>query len=199
MMTGAVNGSKIEGEVFLSANRRALHPVAVSNQIAATDIQFPLPEKGYPNTAEQLAKHPRVRWQEFPDALNRFVYNVLHPEASVDSDSVYDIDFPKIESCISVYHCATAIFFAPSDISGVGGMRKEVIRATPTWRRAGPRYDCVFVETDSSVDGFQGLHVARIKLFFSFTHKDHEFSCAIIHWFESIGDAPDPENRHVDC
>lgn len=69
-------------------------------------------------------------------------------------------------------------------------MRKEVIRATPSWRRSGSRYDCVFVETDPAAAGFRGLHVARVKLFFSFKYLGHDFSCALVRWFRTVGEQP---------
>lgn len=71
-------------------------------------------------------------------------------------------------------------------------MRREVIRAVPSWRNGDPRYDCVLVETDSSQSGMRGLHVARIRLFFSFSLNNKEYSCALIHWFEKTDLNPDP-------
>ncbi len=90
-----------------------------------------------------------------------------------------------------VYHSAKATFYSPSDISGVGGMRCEIIRAAPNWRKEGPRYDCVFVETDSEQVGFKGLDVARILLFFDFKYAEETYQCALIHWFDKVGDEPD--------
>ncbi len=108
-------------------------------------------------------------WPAFVSELSRFVYDQRHPNSPVNSDSDDDIpELPQISARISVFHSATAIFYAPSDLCGVGGMRREVIRATPTWRCGPPRYDCVFVVTDPQAAGFRALHVARVKLFFSF-------------------------------
>ncbi len=90
-----------------------------------------------------------------------------------------------------VYHSATSIFFSPSDPSGAGGMRKELIRACPSWRKRGPRYDCVFVETDPDSPGFKGLHVARVWLLFAFQHDGNRYECALVHWYEAKDDEPD--------
>ncbi len=144
-----------------------------------------------------------MAWSSFPDKLSRFAYETFHPDVDIDSgtdDSDIQDDEHKLEihSHISVYHSATANFFMPSDISGVGGMRKEVIRAAPSWHRGPPRFDCVFVETDGQLDGFRGLHVARIKLFFSFKLQGHFVSCALVHWFESVGEGPRRGHRNVD-
>lgn len=100
---------------------------------------------------------------------------------------------PTIEARIAVKHSATAIFYAPSDICGVGGMRKEIIRATPSWRRGPARYDCIYVATGEGPGSFRGLHVARVKLFFSFRHAGCDFSCALVHWFKAVGDRPDAD------
>ncbi len=61
----------------------------------------------------------------------------------------------------------------------------------PSWRNQGPRYDCVFVETDPDKPGFQGLHVARVLLLFSFEYRGLTYPCALIHWFTKTEEAPD--------
>ncbi len=148
-------------------------------------------EKGYPEDPGSLAEHPRVDWPSFQSELNMFVYDQCHPNSPLDSDSDSDVDPPDVHGQISVYHSATAIFYAPSDLCGVGGMRKEVIRATPTWRHGPPRYDCVFVVTHPREEGFRALHVARVKLFFSFKNSwGNEYPCALVHWFEVVGEHP---------
>ncbi|EMD39357.1 hypothetical protein CERSUDRAFT_46726, partial [Gelatoporia subvermispora B] len=36
-----------------------------------------------------------------------------------------------------------------------------------------------------------GFSIARIKLFFLFRHKRVLYPCALVHWYEVYGDAPD--------
>ena len=84
-----------------------------------------------------------------------------------------------------------SIFFAPSDPSGLTGLRKEHIRATPRWRSGPARYDCVFVTNSTSQKGFGGLKVARLRLLFSFSHKAVMYRCALVHWYDPVGDQPD--------
>ena len=62
---------------------------------------------------------------------------------------------------ISIYPSALATFHAPSDISGVGGMRRERIRAMKSWRKGPGCYDTVFVNMNS-LKGMLGLNVARV-------------------------------------
>lgn len=85
---------------------------------------------------------------------------------------------------IRVFHSATCVFHAPSDLSGIGGMHREIIRATPRWRGKSPRHDCVFVDKDPELDGFSGLNAAQVHLFFSFKFEQQVYSCALVQWFE---------------
>ncbi|KAF9497935.1 hypothetical protein BDN71DRAFT_1481481 [Pleurotus eryngii] len=94
---------------------------------------------------------------------------------------------------INVYHSAVSTFYAPSDLSGTKGMHLERIRATPRWQGdVGKRYDCVYLSNDSNEPGFRGLHVARLRLLFSFKWNGKTIPCALIHWFSAISDSPDP-------
>lgn len=91
---------------------------------------------------------------------------------------------------IKVFHSAASTYYAPSDLSGVGGMHREFIRATPLWKKGPGRYDCVYVEKDTTSDGFLGLLVARVNLFFSFTFQSTVYPCALVQWFSTYGDSP---------
>ncbi|KAF8522595.1 hypothetical protein BU17DRAFT_75141 [Hysterangium stoloniferum] len=81
----------------------------------------------------------------------------------------------------------------PSDLSGIGGMRSERIRATPNWRKEGPRYDTVFVNTNLDEDGMRGLDIARIKQLFSFKCQGHLYPCAAVQWYSRCGNEPDED------
>src|SRR5882762_5685331 len=88
-----------------------------------------------------------------PDLINliqQFLYDQCHSGSGSDTSTG---NLPEIHKKISVYTSAVATFYAPSDISGVGGMRCERIHAVDVWRKGPGRYDCVFVNTDPSVDG----------------------------------------------
>jgi hypothetical protein len=94
---------------------------------------------------------------------------------------------------IYVRNSAIATFYAPSDLSGIGGMHRERIRAVPMWRKDNAaRNDCVFLEKDPTLKGFQGLHVARVCLFFDFTIGDKYYPCALVHWFVPASNEPCP-------
>jgi hypothetical protein len=94
--------------------------------------------------------------------LRRFLYDQLYPNSSIPSSELSIHAYPEFHGRVHVFYNATATFRAPSDLSGIGGMRREYIRATPSWRNGHPRYDTVFINSDSSEDGMGGLEVARI-------------------------------------
>lgn len=97
----------------------------------------------------------------------------------------------KFGGPISVYHSATSIFRAPSDLSGMSGLKRELIRSAPNWRNEGPRRDCVFIETDPDSNGMCGLNIGRVKLFFSFQLEGENVPCALVHWHNKVSDRPD--------
>jgi hypothetical protein len=119
----------------------------------------------------------------------RFLFERLYP----NEDSSLTTDYPLIHSKISVFHSASATFYAPSDDSGIRGMRRERIRSTPSWRNKGPRHDCAFVVEDENLPGMRGLRVVRVKVFFSFTHEGTTYPCALVEWFKTAGRGPDAD------
>ncbi|KAM5530366.1 hypothetical protein V8D89_015967, partial [Ganoderma adspersum] len=69
---------------------------------------------------------------------------------------------------------------APSNPSGVSGMCREFIWATSNWRNSGPRYDCVFVNHDSTQQDLLSLDIAQIKLFFTLCIWGHQYQCTLV-------------------
>lgn len=82
------------------------------------------------------------------------------------------------------------MFFAPSDQSGTGGMIRQRIRATPSWRKGPARYDCVFIQSDPDLKGMQGLDAVQVRLFFSFVYSGDTYPCALVQWFTIVGENP---------
>ncbi|KAF8870453.1 hypothetical protein BD779DRAFT_1614118 [Infundibulicybe gibba] len=130
---------------------------------------------------------------ELPELCRRFLYDQLHqnnPELS--SANIPLAECPEISSKISVFHSAIAKFYAPSDESGMRGMRTERIWATPSWRGKGSKYDCALVVEDEDKPGMKGMSVVRAKLFFSFKHQGQTYPCALVDWFKTFGRSPNP-------
>jgi hypothetical protein len=101
-------------------------------------------------------------------------------------------EYPDYNGKVIPYPSAIATYLAPSDISGVHGMHREHIRATRSWRRGPPRYDCIFAEADRDLRGFRGLLAGRVFLFFTVRHEGEVFPCALVTWFSTVGEEPDP-------
>ncbi|KAN0126130.1 hypothetical protein V8E53_015345 [Lactarius tabidus] len=85
----------------------------------------------------------------------------------------------KITGKVYIYNSAHVVFYVPSNFSGLRGMHHKQIRSAPSWYSDAP--------------GFRSLLVAHFYLFFSFKYDDVHYPCALIHWFSTVGDAPDDE------
>jgi len=99
------------------------------------------------------------------DVLRRFLQSQLQDDDRHPEDVPLD-ECPFYDGFIRVYNSMSSMFYAPSDVSGLHGMRREHICCSPMWRNEGPRYDCVFVVTNPQAEGMLGLDVARILCFF---------------------------------
>ncbi|KAI1782208.1 hypothetical protein LXA43DRAFT_906440, partial [Ganoderma leucocontextum] len=139
-------------------------------------------ERNYPRTTDALGEV--IGLSTFDQFIRRFLFHQLHPD-SPESGSTLPLDScPILEGeSIYVHHSAEAVFYAPCNPSGVGGMRREFIRATPNWRNGGARYDCIFVNRDSTKKGFLGLDVAQVKIFFTLCVHGRQYQCALVHWY----------------
>ncbi|EPS96469.1 hypothetical protein FOMPIDRAFT_1130371 [Fomitopsis schrenkii] len=144
---------------------------------------------GYPRTLAALGAH--LHRPELTGEVARF----LATQYGLDpSDPATDLaQFTKPFMRVRVHHSAVVTYHAPGDPSGVGGMRREHIRATPSWRLGAARYDCAFVNKDPAQAGFRGLHAARIRLFLSFKFESKPYESALIEWFVPVGDEPDED------
>lgn len=103
-----------------------------------------------------------------------------------------DVD---IEACpiidpnlhIKLFKSATALYHAPSNVSGVAGMHRKVIHATPSWKHGPPQRDCVFVELDSKVAGFEGMNVVQVQMFLSFKYDGVEYKVVLYGGSKNMG------------
>ncbi|KAG1760301.1 hypothetical protein EDD22DRAFT_980688 [Suillus occidentalis] len=140
----------------------------------------------------QLARTPqrkRARTvMELADEVNVPHLRLPHPPEDVPAASC-----PRHDGRLYVFNSAAATFYAPSDPSGIGGMRREQIRACPLWRNVAARNDCVFVNANPDLEGMRGLEVARVKCFFSFKFNWVTYPCALVQWFDKVGDCADED------
>lgn len=133
----------------------------------------------------ELAAH--INQPRLPDLTRRFLYE---QRSGHSSDDVDIMNCPEVQSKVNVFHSAIAMFYAPSDNSGIRGMHRERIRSTPSWYGY-RRRDMVVVVINDAVSGFRGLSAARVELFFSFTYHGSVYPCALVHWFDTYNCSPD--------
>lgn len=72
-------------------------------------------------------------------------------------------------------------------------MHREIVRATPQWRRGVARFDCVFVNKYNEEPGMKGMEVARVRLLIRIKYMGIFYPCAVVHWFERTHDEPDAD------
>ncbi|TCD60043.1 hypothetical protein EIP91_010846 [Steccherinum ochraceum] len=128
------------------------------------------------------------------DALcRRFLYDQLYPDAVAADDLPLD-QCPALISNIPVYYSAAAVFYAPSDLIGPGGMQREMIRSNPSWRNEYGRYDTVLVQNNAEDEGYpmRGMWVARVPNFLAFSDEYTRYTCALVEWYKPCSEVPDP-------
>lgn len=125
------------------------------------------------------------------DLVRQFLTEQLYPDKELTEVPVSIMDCPHFDGRIRVFNSAVSTFFAPSDLSGIGGMKREYIRVSPKWRNGHARKDCVFVITDPNAHGMRGMDIAQVLTFFSFRLRGVYYPCAVVRWFNRVGDAPD--------
>jgi hypothetical protein len=137
-----------------------------------------------------------IQQENLEDLVRQFLFFHQNP-TSTEAPPISTCPSVEGVECISVFHSAKAVFYEPSNPTGVGGLYRETIRSTPRWKLSGvtaPRRDCVLLNTGSNVEGVQGLEVARVFLFFSFVLGEEVFDCALVHQFCKSFTDPDPDN-----
>ncbi|KAH9849164.1 hypothetical protein C2E23DRAFT_737876 [Lenzites betulinus] len=139
--------------------------------------------RGFPKTTEGVADI--VNTPNLPELIRRFLYVQVNNDIDFQAGGEVDLNLcPPAPTRLAVYPSALAVFYAPSDNSGVRGMKKERIRSCLSWRGGPPRHDCAFVVDDDTLPGFRGLAVVRVFLFFSFKHGNGTvYPCALVSWF----------------
>ncbi|KAG6807199.1 hypothetical protein H0H92_008439, partial [Tricholoma furcatifolium] len=113
------------------------------------------PVRKVPRNIYDLAEY--LELPTLPILTRQYLHEVLNPAGAA-------IELPEFpDTPVYIYNSARALYYAPSNLSGLGGMYQERIRASRSWYNGEPRYDCVFVgDADSDVErGMEGLNVAR--------------------------------------
>jgi hypothetical protein len=143
-------------------------------------------------TCEVNALAIKLNKPQLPELCRRFLYGQLNPHSLISPEDVFIDDCPPIRNRILHYHSGHAIFYAPSEDSGVNGMHYETIHSNPKWRNKCPRYDTVLIQNGNSDDVMGGMLVGRVLNFLSLTHSDICHNSALVEWFLPYGEKPDP-------
>jgi hypothetical protein len=153
-----------------------------------------LSRTGYSWSVEKAAEKLELELSSFQIMIRRFLYDHLYPDSRLPSHQLETTAYPNLDGRVRllIFYSATATFRAPSDASGITGMHREYIRATPSWRQGPPRYDCIFVNSADDT-GTHRLEIARVMVFFSVVLEDEECQCALIHWFSRPDSQPDKD------
>ncbi|KAG6807727.1 hypothetical protein H0H92_006594 [Tricholoma furcatifolium] len=160
----------------------------VNDEFVVGNVVLARTKERFSGNLEDLATV--IQWPELLDLTRRFLFDQLNNDDSISSNTVPINACPAICSKANLYLSAVATFYAPSDDSGIRGMQKERIRATPSWRGKEARYDCAYVVKNQE-PGMKGLDVVRVRLFFSFEHEGITYPCALVEWFKTAGRCSD--------
>jgi len=164
-------------EQFLMLNSLQLVVRELGSFITTYELIDFCSEFNYPFRVKELARH--INQPGLPSALARFRYFMKHPTSKTAPE---DLSLHEFLGHIHVYHSAKATFYAPSDLCGSGGLCRETIYSTPYFR-GGRRCDTIFVERDAEKSGMEGMDVAQVQLFFSFSTERKTYSCALTNWY----------------
>ncbi|ETW82490.1 hypothetical protein HETIRDRAFT_316844 [Heterobasidion irregulare TC 32-1] len=110
---------------------------------------------------------------------------------ALKSNDISADDLPRFKGQLSIYHSATITFYCPTELAGIGGMRRETVRSTPRWYGKDKRRDTVLVQVGPEVDLMRGILVACVLHFVSFIQQDVQYPCAIVNWFVPKDNEPD--------
>ncbi|KAH9935840.1 hypothetical protein B0H21DRAFT_699135 [Amylocystis lapponica] len=125
------------------------------------------------------------------ELIRRFLYDEIFATDDTSSSDLHISECPIFSGRISVYRSATVTFYAPSELSGDGGMHREIIRCNPSWRNEYERFDTVLVDMDPTCPGMLGMAVVRVVALIAFTHDNMRYPCALVEWFKPVGEGPD--------
>lgn len=67
------------------------------------------------------------------DLLRRFLFDQLYGHLGLVSSDDNRHEWPEFAGRLTIYPSASVLFYAPSELVGPGGMRREVIRSTALW------------------------------------------------------------------
>jgi hypothetical protein len=92
------------------------------------------------------------------DHIRRFLFDQL-ADSDVTSSEIPLASCPLFQGRLSVFYSATSYFYAPNELSGLGGMHRQVICSNPCWRASYRRFDTVLIQVGNEADILGGMQV----------------------------------------
>ncbi|KAF9218822.1 hypothetical protein BS17DRAFT_863841 [Gyrodon lividus] len=169
-------------DIQLTASMQADNDMSIADN-SPTDLSVHVKlartaQRQRPHTVSILAEELCI--PNLSDLLRCFLFDQINPNHPSDHSEVPLAACPHYDGRISTFNSASSRFYAPSDLSGIGGMHTKFICSTPLWRNEDPE-----------ALGMCALDIAHVLSFFSFTYREGTYMCAVIQWFNKISDSPD--------
>ncbi|KAH7919756.1 hypothetical protein BV22DRAFT_1107963 [Leucogyrophana mollusca] len=148
-----------------------LDGTCLSNRLHQLEHKRP---KTVPTLAEELRE---------PQFIRHLLHTQIHPKDYWSTDEIPLAECLHFEGKILVFNSSSAIFYALSDLSGVEGMKREHICATPSWSKPvvhwfacignGPDEDTGMwkVEPRFNEDGLREILVIHVDSIFGAAHS----------------------------
>ena len=146
-------------------------------------------EPNYPSQLHALTVY--INQPKFPLVLRQFLYKCHHPEEPIAPSMIEEC--PGFDDMIRVHHSALATFYAPSNLSGSGGLWCEWIWSAPNFF-GHLHHNTAFIVINDSQPGMEGMEIGCVLPFFSFEYRCKNISCVLINWFVH-GDGCDPDTE----
>ncbi|KAH9946447.1 hypothetical protein B0H21DRAFT_779117 [Amylocystis lapponica] len=126
-----------------------------------------------------------------PELVRRFLHDQLYPNDVLAAINIPLKECPEFSGRIGVHNSASATFYAPSELSGPGGMHRELIRSNPTWYGQHARFDTILVQNGPDNGNMRNMLVGRVLRFLSFVYDNVRYPCALVEWLLVEGEHPD--------
>ena len=113
-----------------------------------------------------------------PGLISCFFYEQLNPGLTIPVEEILLSKCPSYMGKVFLYPLAMAMYYAPSNISGLGGMFHERIWSVFFWHGSSQWQDCVFITQDEDIPGFQGLLIGQVLAFLKLKHEGTSYPVA---------------------
>ena len=101
------------------------------------------------------------------EGIRWFLYDQLNAGSEIRGDRININWCPLFQGKLKIFKSAVAIYYAPSDPSGKGGLHHNIIHCTHSWHGGPAQYDCVFIDNEEVMtDPLGGLLIAQVLFFF---------------------------------